>query len=895
VIGKEISHYRILEKIGEGGMGVVYKAQDMKLDRAVALKFLPQHLTTSEPDKARFMQEAKAASAINHPNICTIYDIQELDGQLFIAMEYVTGQTLREQKENLSIKRVLDIGIQIADGLAAAHEQGIVHRDIKPENIMVRKDGLVQIMDFGLAKLRGATRLTKEGSTVGTVGYMSPELVQGLDADHRADIFSLGIVLYEMLAGELPFKGVHETAIMYEIVNVDPVPISSIRQDVDPNLDAIILECLAKEPEERYQSVKEVSKDLKRFKRETSRQRVSRVSTVRPTLQPPSGVAQVQQPAESLRKKSWLARKKLAWVAALVVVGVAGFVIARINTKPPELPLTYSSILPPEGNDFVNILGSNLAISPDGRTLTFAARDSVSQKTLLWVKPLNSLSALPLPGTEDAFYPFWSADSRYIGFFAQGKLKKIQATGGPPLTICDAAEGRGGTWNQKDIILFTPLSTGVIHKVSAAGGTSSALTALDSTYQDYTHRWPYFLPDGEHFLFFARSGGDAGSEKDAICLGSLNDKTIKRLIQAKSNPAYAQGHIIFAREATLMAQPFEAGSLQLTGDAMPIAEKMAYMVFRSQGVFSVSEKGVLVYQTGGSEAGSDLVIFNRAGQPVDTVGAKERYFSPRFSPDGRKIVVNLLDLPTRNEDIWVYDIARGIRTRFTFDPSVDYEPIWSRDESRIAFGSSRQPPGSELYLKGTTGVGIDTLILDSKFNLWPSDWSKDGRYLLYSSTDSSGKDDIWVLPLFGERKPFPFTQSSFSEYDASLSPDGRWLAYLSDESGKEEVYVAPFPGPGGKWQVSIAEGDRPRWRADGKELFYLDNSDRIMVAEVDGSGTDFKVGAVKPLFQTRPSRPGNVYDVSADGQKFLVNTVRTSESSAPFTLVQNWTKILEKK
>lgn len=433
MIGTTISQYNILEKLGEGGMGVVYKAYDSNLDREVALKFLPPHVSASGDEKARFIQEAKAASAMNHPNVCTIHDIREHDDHLFIVMEYVLGQTLRQKIDSglLNQKTAIEIGVQIADGLAAAHEKGIVHRDIKPENIMVRKDGIVQIMDFGLAKLRGVTRLTKEGSTVGTAGYMSPEQVQGQEADHRSDIFSLGILLYEMLAGELPFKGIHETALMYEIVNVDASPMSTIRPEIEPSLDAIILECLAKEPDERYQSAKEVSKELKRVKRESGRQKASRISAVRPAPAPGSE-AQIDLPRGGSSGRGLLA---IIVVLTLLVIGLAG---AQFFHQTPDRHGTIRfAILPPE-----NLSIDQVAVSPEGKNIAFTG--SSQGRTLLWIRPLDSVIPHAVNGTEAASFPFWSPDGRFVAFFAGGKLKKVDLNGSVPIPVCDAPNGRGG-------------------------------------------------------------------------------------------------------------------------------------------------------------------------------------------------------------------------------------------------------------------------------------------------------------------------------------------------------------------------------------------------------------------------------------------------------------------
>ena len=503
MVGKQVLHYSIIEEVGRGGMGIVYKARDTRLDRDVALKFLPPHLSASSQDKARFIQEAKAAAILDHPNICTVYSIEEFEGQLFIVMQLIDGQLLRDRIIGLSEKQAIDVGIQIAEGLSAAHERGIVHRDIKPENIMVRRDGIVQIMDFGLAKLKGVSRLTKEGSTVGTAGYMSPEQVQGLEADHRSDIFSLGVLLYEMFTGELPFKGVHETAVAYEIVNVDAPPMASARPGINPALDAIILECLEKDPRERTQSASQIAVDLKRYKRESSRQRASMVSQAQPISAPDRSTtatrsipAATAPPEPKRRIPQWAATAAIA-VAMLGLGYTISFLINR-NAVPPAV--VRASIEMPQGVRYYDALGGHSAISPEGSAVVFVGVDSLSQQGL-WVRPLNSTEARRLAGTSNATYPFWSPEGTSIGFFADGKLKTIDARGGPAISLADAPFGRGGTWNRDGEILFTPnISDPNLYAVPATGGDRRQVTAFDSTQRSYP-RYPSFLPDGNHFVF----------------------------------------------------------------------------------------------------------------------------------------------------------------------------------------------------------------------------------------------------------------------------------------------------------------------------------------------------------------------------------------------------------
>ncbi|GAB4320035.1 MAG: hypothetical protein Kow0074_10050 [Candidatus Zixiibacteriota bacterium] len=895
MINQTIGQYLITAHLGSGGMGEVFLAVDSKLDRQVALKFLPEQMAADGDAKARFLQEARAASALNHPNICTIHDIQEHDGRLFIVMEHIDGETLRDKKEKLTISQILEIGAQMADGLAAAHAKGIVHRDIKTENVMVRKDGIVQIMDFGLAKLRGVSRLTKEGSTLGTVGYMSPEQALGQDADHRTDIFSLGVVLFELLTGQLPFQGAHEAAIMYEIVNVDSPPPSSIRAEIDVELDRIILECLQKEPDERYQSAKEVAKDLRRYKRDSGRKRVSRISQVRPSM---SIVAtrQATTSHETITAHPISQSKTgvVSWSVAIVAVLVAiGSVVWNLITPDHEVPVIQASILPPPATTYRTTAGGHIALSPDGRFLAFVGIDSIGGGDLLHVRALGSTTSLPIPGTGSARYPFWSADSRFVGYFANGKLMKVRASGGPAQTICNAPAGRGGTWNAENEIVFAPdQRQTVLHRVPAAGGASVPVTVLDSTFSDFTHRWPWFLPDGHHFLFFARTGGSSGSERDAICLGSLDGGIAERLIYTKSDVAYANKHILYMLNGTLMAQPFDPSSRKLTGDAVPLAEMVSMNARFSRATFSVSQTGTLVFQRGEFESGSQLTVFDRAGRIMDTIGGRNSMYVQRYSPGEDRVVVDIVDEATGNVDIWIHDVKRKIRTRLTFDSTTSIGPCWSPDGRRIAFTTDRDSIWA-TYVKDASGAQPARRVVSTPSGAYVIDWSPDGRYLSYMLPDSSATNDIGILDLEQDSVVKRFTSTPFNEIPGYFSGDGRWLAYTSNESGEDEVYVVPFPNPTGKWQVSISGGGWPVWGADDTELYYVDESDRIMVAEVDGSGSSFTIGGVQPLFEARGFRTGAFYDVSADGQRFIVNLLQGSAQRVALSLVVNWPEMLK--
>lgn len=876
-------------------MGVVYKAHDTKLDRNVALKFLPSHLAASEQDKARFTQEAKAAAALNHPNVCSIIDIQEHDGQMFIVMEFVDGQTLRERTRSQipNLKSAIEIAAQIADGLAAAHEKGIVHRDIKPENIMIRKDGIAQIMDFGLAKLRSSgskiTRLTKEGSTVGTAGYMSPEQVQGQDSDHRSDIFSFGVLLFELLTGQLPFKGVHETALAYEIVNVDAPPMSVVKPEIDPSLDAIVLECLEKDPRERAQSIAQVSIDLKRYRRESSRQRASKITAVRQAYIPPSG--------ESVDRLQPLAappfRQRIPWfVAAVCFVSAVVFGVMLFRSSPNERNTIRSVISPPENASFYffgNFSGPP-SISADGKRVAFVARDS-SDKRHLYVRSLDALDAQPLAGTEGAVHPFWSPDNQFIGFVAQGKLKKIDASGGPPITICNAGDSRGSTWSNDGMIVFSPGAGNPLFVVSASGGAPTVITNLDSMRKETTHRWPFFLPDGQHFLYFARTvATGAQGEGDAICVASLDRKVNKVLLNASSNAVYASGYLLFVRGTSLIAQRFNIHSLELEGEATAIVQGIAYDPSIHRGLFSASENGLLIYQTGNVQIGSKLITMDRSGKSLGMVGDIGEYIGFRISPDGQRIGLSVFDQKSRNNDVWIYEIRRGLKTRFTFDPAAEFNPVWSPDGNQVVFSSSRKRK-NDLYIKSSSGATSEEALLESDENKNPTDWSSDGKYLAYTS-----KGHIWILSMKpegagGGRKAIPFLQTEFNEGEARFSPDGHWIVHSSNESGQAEVYLRPFPGPGGRWQVSTAGGFAPSWRRDGREIYYISNDGKLMTAEFAVKGSTVEVSSARSLFEMK----GVNYDVMGDGKRFILNIPVETQLASPLTLVVNWDAELKKK
>ena len=900
LLGQTISHYEVLEKVGEGGMGVVYKARDLKLDRLVALKFLPAHAGLKEETSKRFLQEARSAAALSHPNICTIFGIEEHEGQQFIIMEFVEGDTLQEKRPERTVRQCLDIAIQVAEGLAAAHEKGIIHRDIKPDNIMVRKDGIAQIMDFGIARLRGATRLTKEPGTAGTAGYMSPEQAQGLDVDHRADIFSFGVVLYELFTGQPPFTGEHDAALAYQIVNVDPPPMSAFRPDINPAIERVVFECMRKVPEERYHSAKEISRELKNLQRATERRTVGDVSPVAGRTSRQTGKADLSLSSTTSRRP-WL-----PWsVAGLLALGMLALAVLIIMRPAAERSVVRALIAgPPKVNFFMygNEAGP-ATISPDGRRLAFVAADSTGRR-YLYVRSLDESGSRRLEGSIGTTHPFWSPDSRTIAFFDQNKLKLIDASGGPPVTLCDVSNPRGGTWTSGGLIIFAPNPSVPLYSIPTSGGVPAPLTVLNASRRENSHRWPSALPDGKHFLYYARTtASGAEDEGDAIFVASTDMKVNRLLVHASSNAMYASGYLLYARGTDLVAQRFDTGSLELSGDAVTVAEGVSFDESTLHGLFTVSQNGILAYQTGAVQLGSRLEFCDRSGRPTRVLGGLAEYILPRLSLDGKRLVTDIYDFQTHNNDIWIFDLAHGSKTRFTYSPLYEQYPLWTPSGDRVLYGSN--PKGVfDVFQKASSGAGPEEALLQSPENKVPLDVSTDGRLFLYQVWGGpKTRADLWIMPLGKDgadpnRKPFPFLQTESSESDGRFSPDGRWIAYTSNESGRYEIYVRPLSGDAGsnRWQVSVAGGIGPRWRRDGKELYYLSADNAIMSAEVTLGTSTAAVANVHKLFDV-PLIVQTVlpsYDVTVDGKTFLVNIQNDFQNQSPITLVVNWDAALKK-
>jgi len=868
--------YTILSKIGEGGMGEVWRARDSKLGRDVAIKVLPAAFSADKDRLARFEQEAQSAGALNHPNILVIHHIGTHDGSPYIVSELLEGETLRDRMGGnpLPQRKAIDYALQIAHGLAAAHDKKIVHRDLKPDNLFITKDGRVKILDFGLAKLVGTdgdglqtdipTRKvnTDPGTVMGTVGYMSPEQLRGQQADHRSDIFSFGAILYEMLSGRRAFRGQSTADTISAILREDPPDLSETNKTVSPALERVVHHCLEKNPEERFHSANDLGFAIE-------------------ALSGSAGTTTTVLSALPSRGKNFATL--LPWViagATLIATAILAWLYFR---QPPviEKPISFFVSMPKEA-----IEASSPVISPDGRTLAFVV---VSQgKREIYLRSLGQLGTLPLAGTEDAKFPFWSPDSRYIGFFSNNKLKKIEATSGSTQTLCDAPSAYGGTWNSEGVILIG-LDVKGIHRISAAGGTPVRVFPLDESRKELAQAWPFFLPDGKHFLYQSWNGDSATS---AIFVAALDGSDRKLLLNADSNPLFVSpGYLLFARGTTLTAQSFDARKLQISGEPFPVAEDIGYNTSNSYCNASVSVDGTLVYLSGGVP-NRELIWFDRTGKQLDSVGPVGDINDVVLSRDAKRIAIQRR--VEGNYDIWLMDLARGVPSRFTFDAGVEDNPVWSPDGNFVAFSAATTDLLATLYRKPSTGLGNPELLFKSDDGKEPTDWSSDGQFLLFNQYNLSGSD-VWVLPLVGDRKPYPLLDSEFVEGAAFFAPDSHWFAYSSNETGRSEIYIQTFPKTGGKWLVSNAGGGQPHWRADGKELFYIAPDKTLMSVEIK-TGSTVEIGAPKPLFLTRVRSydAPNRYVVMPDGQRFLINVPAGDSTAAPVNVIVNWASGLKK-
>jgi Tol biopolymer transport system component len=873
---KSLAHYELVEKIGEGGMGEVFRARDTKLGRDVALKFLPDALAADAERLSRFEREARLLASLNHPHIASIHGFEQVGGQRFLVLEMVEGEDLSKRIATgpIPVEEALPIARQIAEALEAAHDDGIIHRDLKPGNVVVTPQGSVKVLDFGLAKAwesdapssnlsHSPTVLTNSptvaGVILGTAAYMSPEQARGRTVDRRADIFAFGCVLFEMLTGRQAFAGDTVSDTLAAVLRAEP-EWGALPPDTPRAITKLLRRCLDKDAKQRLRDVGEARIVIERV--------------LAGHDDPEAAVAA----APAAKSRSGVLPWALAVVFAIVAAAVGA---AYLMTPTQEARVLRTSILPPENVRF-NLRGIHpgpVAMSPDGNHVVFTGRRS-GGTSVLFVRELDATEARPLPGTDGAGYPFWSPDGRSIGFFADGKLKRVDITGGPPLTLCEAPVGKGGSWGRDGTIVFAPSFNTPLHIVSENGGESTPVTEVIQSRGDNSHRFPWLLPDGDHFLYFARGGG----EGSAIRAGSISSDEDKEIMRSTSNAMYAPGYLLFLRESTLMARPFDPDKLEFAGDPVPVGDPVRFIPGAMCGIFSASQDGMLVYQGGASVPGAKIVWRDLDGEEVDSFDDVVQQDGLAVSPDGTQICAAVFDNVGGTADIWIYDVARRIRTRFTFDPANDLSPIWSPDGRRVVFASNRNGTSS-LYVKNFGGASNEEPLLELDANLYPSDWTRDGKYLVFNRIDSTSTGDVWALPMGGSGdEPIPVADSPHGEYDGRVSPNCRWIAYDSDESGQFEVYVTSFPEPGRKWQISSGGGDTPEWSPDGKAIYYSGNN-TFFAVETDPGESTFGIGATKTLFESNTEIS---YRADPAGGRLILIEDADEGGVSPLTLVTGW-------
>ncbi len=865
--------YKIIEVLGKGGMGIVYKAEDTKLKRTVALKFLSPELTRNSEAKERFILEAQAASALDHNNICTVHEIDESEGQMFIAMAYVEGQSLRERiiQGPLKLEEALDIAAQISAGLHEAHEKGIVHRDIKSSNIMITSKGQAMIMDFGIAKLSGETKITQTGTTMGTVAYMSPEQARGEKVDHKADIWSLGVVLYEMVIGQLPFKGDHEQAVMYSILNENPEPMTALRTGVPMELERIVSKSLQKDPAIRYQHTDDMLVDL-RFLKENLTAFFKSPVVPGPTL-------------TKLQAKPW--KRVLPW-GLFCLMTIASAILLWLWIRPTTSTRSNVSrffLKIPYDQQYIPSFGQDIILSPDGRSFVYVGQGELDRQLL--VRKMDQLDASPIPGTEGASSPFFSPDSQWVGYFSGVKLKKVSLMGGPPLTISDVSSPSGGTWDQNGMIIFGTNSSGLF-QVSSTGGVPQSITTPDAEQGVTSHRWPDILPGDDAVLVTIWK-----SNMEDVSIGVANLKTgkVKSLMDMGTYPRYAlTGHLVYGSpDGLLLAAPFDLSRLEVKGSVISLLDGI-HITSDGPLYFTLSHNGSLVYLKGES-LNYSVVMVDRQGIE-QSLGKEQRTFrSPRFSPDGKQVAFGIRD--GSSLDIWIFKLDYGPMTRLTFG-TRDIYPTWTPDGERIVFSSGRTGD-PDLYWKKADGSSDVELLFKAESPQYETSLSLDGKLLAYRETHPSTGMDIHVLPLEGERKPQPFLNTSFREVTPMLSPNGRWLAYASNESGRSEIYVRIFPDVGGgRWQVSTEGGQEPLWSRDGRELFYRSYDKKIVSVAVDIE-PEFELGTRKILFEdvyVKRYQHSN-YDIHPNNDRFVMVKPRDMQS-VEMIVVLDWFEELKR-
>ena len=905
-----LGSYEVLSPLGAGGMGEVYRARDTRLDRTVALKVLPEEFFEDRDRVARFEREAKALAALNHHGIAAVHSFEELEGRHFLVMELVEGEGLdaRIARGAIPLDEALPIALQVTAALESAHEKGIIHRDLKPANVMVTPDGMVKLLDFGLAKIfeaesdsRSSPQLTQSptmtgratmaGTILGTAAYMSPEQARGKAVDKRVDIWAFGAVLYEMLTGRRAFEGDTVSDMLAAVLKSDP-DWSALPAGTPANVRKVLRRCLERDRDRRFHDI----------------------ADARLELTEPAGAAEHGSAAASRR-----GRVPFLWVVAAVLAAFAAGQLIHFGKRAPVGPASQrivTSLVAPDGWS-LDPLSGPLALSPDGTRIVFPVQDNQG-RVLLAARALDEPAARLLAGTDGARNPFWSPDGRWVGYTSQlTGLSRIPAAGGAVDSIANSGPGRGATWSRDGTILYSPALLSTIFRITEQDRQRVPVTTLDEARGETSHQWPEFLPDGKHFLFLVQRVDPASRRTESeLYAQELGKKERKLLLRAASRTVYAApGYLFYAWNGDLVAQPFDADRLELKGDPLPVAKRVQFLEDSSAGIFSIAGS-LLAYAEGGTIGLSQLTVFDRAGKPISFAGPTGNYWTPRLAPDGRHVAAEVIDPVSSNRDIWTYDVTgREAPARITFDPGDDYTPVFSRDGKRIAYSSLRKgtwsisqktlgtaeeeqqiviaQPAAQSGLAGDR-VGVrgaaaaeparGFVEAGSKFL---TDWSPDGRWLAFNGATQKTSDDMWLLDVAGQTAKVLLATPA-SERDTAFSPDGHWITYYSTETGRPEIYAAAFPGPGGKRQISTVGGRQPRWRADGKELFYLDLGGQLMAVPIKTEG-GLEIGTPQPLFRTTVRRT-NIpqYDVFPDGQRVLVNTVILEKASTPATLVQNW-------
>jgi len=882
--GTKLGPYQVLAPLGAGGMGEVYKARDTRLERTVAIKVLPQHLSASLEVRQRFEREAKTISQLSHPHICALYDVGNQDGVEYLVMEYLEGETLAERlfKGSLPIDQTLRYGIEIAYALDKARGQGIVHRDLKPGNVMLTKSG-VKLLDFGLAKavapVSSASALTSlptegpaltaEGTILGTFQYMAPEQLEAKEADARTDIFAFGVLLYEMATGQKAFSGVSRASLIGAILKDEPPPISIVRSMTPPALDRVVKTCLAKDPAERWQSAHDIGLQLRAISE--------------------GAVTPGREEATPRLVRTRFLPRLIAGATVAVAVVVAALSIARARA-PHEQPLQTIrfSVAPPTNGAFSFFVETSfLAVSPDGSQLAYVASDPQGGQRI-FVRPLSAPEARPIPGTERARSLFWSPDGRSIAFFAEDKLRRVNLSGGAPVSICDVPSriGLSGTWGRGGDILFTGADGLALYRVSASGSAPAVLLRPDPSRGESVLHWPWFLPDGERFLYLLRTLEGRGT-----LMLAAPGKPPRPVLALESAAQYADpGYLVFAREGTLLGQRFDAKSGQVTSEPFSIAERVRYFLSTGAASFAASRSGTLAYQS--QEDSSRLVWFDRTGRDLGSVGPSGRYLDDvAIAPDGRRVLFSRARPETGTWDVWSLDLERGAETPVTSEPGTEVYAVWLPGGKSVAYSVDigRLP---QLFRKDLATGTEEKLLPSARFQIG-QDVSPDGKSLVYLERGEHGLFDVWTLPLSGGGKPAPLLQAPFSKQDVRFSPDGRYLAMITAESGQREVYVTAFPGPGERIRVSTGGARLLRWSRDGRELLYVSQDSRLMSVPVR-TAPALEIGTPVALFALNGKSGWAAFDVLPDGKRFLAVVPEVIADELPLNVIVNWTSEVRK-